>query len=63
MNKSSKAYGSAVKQMKHLESSAKEKVEELQEKVGELTELGKEALHDTKGHVTKAADAAAHAFK
>jgi gas vesicle protein len=63
LKKGSKAYGSAVKQLKHMESATKEKVEELQEKVGELTELGKEAFHDTKDHVTKAVNAAAHAFK
>ena len=63
MDKSSKAYGSAVKQLKHIESSAKEKVEALQEKVDGLTELGKEAIHDTKGHVTKALNAAVHTFK
>ena len=49
--------------MKQLESSTKEKVEEMEEKVDQLTELGKEALHDTKGHLTKAVNAAVHAFK
>ena len=63
MEKSSKAYESAVKQLKHLESSAKERVGEMEEKVDELTDLGKEAFHDTKGHLTKAMHAAAHAFK
>ena len=63
MDKSSKTYESAVKQLKHLESSTMEKVGEMEEKVGELTELGKEAFHDTKGHMTKAVNAAVHAFK
>ena len=63
LKKSSRAYESAVKQLKHLESSAKEKVGEMEEKVDELTELGKEALHDTKDHLTKAVNAAVHAFK
>ena len=63
LKKSSKAYESAVKQLKHLESSTKEKVGEMEEKVDELTELGKEAFHDTKGHLTKAVNAAVHAFK
>ncbi len=63
LKKSGKAYESAVKQLKHLESSAKEKVGEIEEKVDELTELGKEALHDTKGHLTKAVNAAGHVFK
>jgi gas vesicle protein len=63
LKKSSKAYESAVKQLKHLESSAKEKVGEMEEKVEELTELGKEAFHDTKGQLTKAVNAAVHSFK
>jgi len=63
LKKSSKAYESAVKQLKHLESSTKEKVVEMGEKVDELTELGQEAFHDTKGHLTKAVNAAVHAFK
>ena len=41
LKKSSKAYISAVKELKHLESSTKEKVGEMEEKVEELTELGK----------------------
>jgi gas vesicle protein len=63
LEKSSKAYESVVKQLKHLESSTKGKVGEMEEKVDELAELGKEVLHDTKGHLTKAANAAVHAFK
>ena len=63
LKKSSKAYESAIKELKHLESSTKEKVGEMEEKVEELTELGKEALHDTKGQLTKAVNAAVHAFK
>lgn len=63
LKKSGKAYDSAVKQLKHLESSAKEKVGEMGEKVGELADLGKEALHGTKGQLTKAVNTAAHAFK
>ena len=63
LKKSGKAYESAVKQLKHLESSTKEKVGELEEKVDELTELGKEAFHDTKSHLKKAVNTAVHAFK
>jgi gas vesicle protein len=63
LKKSGKAYDSAVKQLKHLESSTKQKVGEMEEKVDELTELGKEAFHDTKSHLTKAVNAAAHALK
>jgi gas vesicle protein len=63
LNKSSKAYGAAVKELRHLESSTKEKVGEMGEKMDELTELGKETLHDTKGQLTKVVNAAVHAFK
>jgi gas vesicle protein len=63
LKKSGKAYESAVKELKYMESDAKEKVGEMEEKVDELTELGKEAFHDTKGHLTKAVNAAVHAFK
>jgi gas vesicle protein len=63
LKKSGKAYESAVKQLKQLESSTMEKVGEMEEKVEELTELGKEAFHDTKGHLTKAVNTAVHAFK
>ena len=35
----------------------------MEEKVGELTELGKEAFHDTKNHLTKAVNTAVHTFK
>lgn len=63
LKKSTKAYESAVKQLKHLESATAEKVGEMEEKVEELTEMGKEAFHDTKGHLTKAVNAAVHAFR
>jgi gas vesicle protein len=63
LKRSGKAYDSTVKQLKHLETSAKKKVEEMEEKVDELTDLGKEAFHDTKGHLTKAVNAAVQAFK
>jgi hypothetical protein len=36
---------------------------EMEEKVDELTELGKETFHDSKGHLTKTVNAAVHAFK
>jgi len=63
LKKSGKAYESTVKQLKHLESSTKDKVGEMEEKVEELTELGKEAFHETKDHLKKAVNAAVHAFK
>jgi gas vesicle protein len=63
LKKSGNVYDAAVKQLKYLESSAKERAGEMEEKVDELTELGREAFHDTKGHLTKAVNAAVHAFK
>jgi gas vesicle protein len=63
LKRSSRAYESVVKTLKRLESSTKDKVGEMEEKVDELTELGKEALHDTKGQLTKAVNAAVHSFK
>jgi gas vesicle protein len=63
LKKSSKAYESVAKELRQLESSTREKVGEMEEKVDELTELGKEALQDTRGHLTKAVNAAVHAFK
>lgn len=63
LKKSGKAYKSAVRQLKHLESSAKEKAGKVEEKVDQLTELGKEAFLDTKGQLTKAVNTAVHAFK
>jgi gas vesicle protein len=63
LKKSGDIYESAVKQLKHLESATVETVGKMEEKVGDLTELGKEAYHDTKGHLTKAVNAAVHAFR
>lgn len=63
LRKGGKAYKSAVKELKYIESDAKEEVGEMEEKVDELTKLGKGAFHDTKGHLTKVVNAAAHAFK
>jgi gas vesicle protein len=63
LRKGGKAYESAAKQLKHLESATKEKVGEMKESVEELTELGKEAFHDTKGQLTKAMKVAVHALR
>jgi gas vesicle protein len=63
LKKSGKAYESAVKELRYMESDAQEKIGEMNEKVDELTELGKEAFLDSKGHLTKAVNVAVHAFK
>lgn len=63
LKKSSLAYESAVKQLKQMESAAMETVGEMEEKVDKLAGIGKEALHDTKGHLTRAVNAAVHAAR
>jgi len=63
LEKSKKAYEAAVKHLQQMESSAKGKVGEMEEKVGELAERGKETLQDTKGRLKKAIDAGVEAFK
>ncbi len=63
LKKSGNAYEAAAKQLKSLESSSKEKAGEMEIKVDELTELGKEAFHDTKSQLTKVVNDAVHAFK
>ncbi len=63
LEKSKKVYAAAVKRLQQMESSAKEKVGEMEEKVGELAERGKETLQDTKGRLKKGIDAGVEAFK
>jgi gas vesicle protein len=63
LKKSVKACESAVKQLRRLESSAREQIGDIGEKAGDLADLGKEAFHDTTGHLSKAVNAAVHAFK
>jgi len=63
LEKSKKAYDSAVSRLKQMESSAKEKVEEMEVKVGELAEKGKDTIQDTKSRLKKAVDAGVEAFK
>jgi len=63
LKRGSKAYAAAVKELKTLKASTKETVGEMEEKVEEFAELGKEALQDTKGRLTKVVDAAVQAFK
>jgi len=63
IEKSRKAYESAVNRLKQMEASAKEKVEEMEVKVGEIAEKGKDTFQDTKGRLKKAIDAGVEAFK
>ena len=63
LEKSKKAYEAAVLHLRQMETTAKEKVDEMEEKVGEFAERGKETLQDTKSRLKKAIDAGVEAFK
>lgn len=63
LERSKKAYDVAVKCLHQMESSAKDKFIEMEEKVGGLAERGKETLQDTNGRFKKAMDAGVEAFK
>ncbi|HAJ26923.1 MAG TPA: hypothetical protein DCG53_06705 [Syntrophus sp. (in: bacteria)] len=63
LERSKKAYEVAVKRLQLVESSAKDKFIEMEEKVGELAERGKETLQDTNGRLRKAMDTGVEAFK
>jgi len=63
LEKSKKAYEAAVNSLKQFESSAKDKVVEMEGKVEELTKRGKETIYDTKSRLKKAIDAGVEAFK
>ena len=63
LERSKKAYDVTVKCLQQMELSAKEKFSDMEEKVGELAERGKETLQDTNGRFKKAMDAGVEAFK
>jgi gas vesicle protein len=63
LDKSKRAYEVAVKRLKDVEVSAKEKVEEMENKVEAFAERGKETLLDGKGRLKRAIDAGVEAFK
>ena len=63
LEKSKKAYDAAVNRLKHFESSTRDKVVEMEGKVEELAERGKETIYDTKSRLKKAIDAGVGAFK
>lgn len=63
LEKSRKTYESAVKRLKELELSAREKAGDVGEVVDELTEKGKEGLEEGKGRLKKAFEAGVAAFK
>jgi len=63
LEKSKKAYEAAVNCLKQCESSAKDKVVEMEGKVEELAERGKETIYDTKSRLKKAIGKGVEAFK
>jgi len=63
VEKSKTAYETAVKHLKGLEISAKEKVEEVEGKVSEFTNLGAEAISGNKNRLKKAIDAGVEAYR
>jgi gas vesicle protein len=63
LKKSSKVYESAVKELKNLEASTKEKVGHLGGEVAEIVERGNEVLQDGKSRLKRALDAGVEAFK
>jgi gas vesicle protein len=56
-------YEAAVNRLKQFESSAKDKVVEMEGKVEGLAERGKETIYDSKSRLKKAIDAGVGAFK
>ncbi len=63
VEKSKTAYEAAVKHLKGLEISAKEKVEEIEGKVNEFANLGAEAVSGNKNRLRKAIDAGVEAYR
>jgi gas vesicle protein len=57
------AYEEAVKRLKGLEISAKEKVEEIQNKASEAAHKGADAIVDSKNRLKKAIDAGVEAYR
>jgi len=63
VEKSKTAYEIAVKHLKGLEISAKEKVEEVENKVSEFANMGAEAISGNKNRLRKAIDAGVEAYR
>ena len=63
VEKSKTAYETAVKHLKGLEISAKEKVEEVENKVSEFANMGAEAISGNKNRLRKAIDAGVEAYR
>jgi gas vesicle protein len=63
IEKSKAAYEAAVKRLKDLELSAKEKVHEVEGKVTEFAQHGAETIQDNKNRLKKAIDAGVDAYR
>ena len=63
VEKSKTAYETAVKHLKGLEISAKEKVEDVENKISEFAQQGSEAIQDSKNKLKRAVDAGVDAYR
>ena len=63
VEKSKTVYETAVKHLKGLEISAKEKVEEVEDKVNEFVHQGAEVIAGNKNRLRKAIDAGVEAYR
>ena len=63
VEKSKAAYEAAVKRLKNLELSTKEKVNEIEGKVSEFAQNSAETIHDNKNRLKNAIDAGVDAYR
>jgi gas vesicle protein len=63
VEKSKTAYETAVKHLKGLEISAKEKVEEVESKISQFANMSAEAISGNKNRLKKAIDAGVEAYR
>ena len=61
--KSKEAYEAAVRRLKDAEGTAREKVEEIEEKISELAHQSADTLADSKDRLKKALDAGMEAYR
>ena len=63
LRKANRLMKTAVKRLKGLEISAKEKVDEIQSKASEFAHQGADAIADSKNRLKKAIDAGVEAYR
>lgn len=63
MEKSKEAYDAAITRLKTAEGTAREKVEEIEEKITEFAQQSAETLSDNKNRLKKALDAGIEAYR